>query len=54
MSVALTVLTSRGYFLGNARAIMSAEHTEVWTRHLLIDWTGSPPVGWPGRCPPEE
>jgi hypothetical protein len=54
MSVALTVSTYRGCLLGNVRAIMSAGYAVVWTRHLPIDWTGSPPSGWPGRCPPEE
>jgi hypothetical protein len=31
---------------------MSIEHVTVC--RLLIDWTGTPPVRWPGRCLLEE
>jgi hypothetical protein len=54
MSVVHIVLISRGCFLGNARVIMSVAHVAVWTRRLPMDWTGTPPAGWFGRCPPEE
>jgi hypothetical protein len=33
---------------------MSVAHVAVWTRRLPMDWTGTPPAGWFGRCPPEE
>jgi hypothetical protein len=52
MPVALIVLASLGCFLGNARAVMSIEHVTI--RCLPIDWTGTPPVRWPGRCLLEE
>jgi hypothetical protein len=49
MSVVHTILICRGCFLCNARVMMSVVHAAAWAYCLPTEWTGTPPVGWPGR-----
>jgi hypothetical protein len=41
-------------FLGNARVMMSIVYATARAYCLPTDWTGTPPAGWPGRCPSAE
>jgi hypothetical protein len=49
MSVVHIVLICRDCFLGNARVMMSVVHVAAWAYCLAMEWTGTPPAGWPGR-----
>jgi hypothetical protein len=36
-------------FLGNARVMMSIVYVVARAYCLPLEWTGTPPAGWPGR-----
>jgi hypothetical protein len=42
ISVVHTALICGGYFLGNARVMMSIVHAAVWVYCLPVEWTGTP------------
>jgi hypothetical protein len=54
MSVVHTVLICHGCFLSNARVMMSVVHAAAWAYWLPMEWTGTPPAGWPGHRPSVE
>jgi hypothetical protein len=54
MSVVHTILICRGCFLGNAQVMMSVVHVAAWAHCLPMEWTGTPPTGWPGCRPSAE
>jgi hypothetical protein len=54
MSAARAVLICNGSFLGNIRVMMSAVYAAVWACCLPMEWTGTPPAEWTGRCLPTE
>jgi hypothetical protein len=54
MSVAHIVLISRGCFIGNVRVMMSIVYAAARAYCLPMEWTGTPPAGWPGRRLPAE
>ena len=41
-------------FPGNVQVMMTMARVAVWAYCPLSDWTGTPPVGWPGRRLPAE
>jgi hypothetical protein len=54
MSVVHTILICRGYFLGNARVMMSIVYAAARAYCLPAEWTGTPPAEWTGRRLPAE
>jgi hypothetical protein len=54
MSAVHSVLICGGCFLGDVRVMMSVVHSAVWAYCLPMEWTGTPPVEWTGRCLPAE
>jgi hypothetical protein len=54
MSVVHMILICRGCFLGNARVMMSIVYAGARAYCLPVEWTGTPPAGWPGRRPSAE
>jgi hypothetical protein len=53
-SVVHTILICHGCFLGNARVMMSIVYAAARAYCLPVELTGTPPAGWPGRCPSAE
>jgi hypothetical protein len=54
MSAVRAVLICGGSFLGNMRVMMSVVHATVWAYRLPVEWVGTPPAEWIGRCLPAE
>jgi hypothetical protein len=54
MSAVHIVLICGDCFLGNVRVMMSVVHAAVWACRLPMEWTGTPPAEWTGRCLPAE
>jgi hypothetical protein len=54
MSVVHTILICRGCFLSNARVMMSIVYAVAWLYCLPMEYTGTPPAGWPSLCLPVE
>jgi hypothetical protein len=54
MFVVHTVLICRGCFLGNVRVMMSIVYAAARAYCLPVEWTGTPPAGWPGCRPSAE
>jgi hypothetical protein len=54
ISAVHAVLICGDCFLGNARVMMSIMHAAVWTYRLPMEWIGTPPAEWTGRCLPVE
>jgi hypothetical protein len=53
-SVICVVLACRGSFPGNVYVMMDTMHLAARAYCLSMDWTGTPPAGWPGRRLPAE
>jgi hypothetical protein len=54
MSAIHSVLIYGDCFLGDVRVMMSVVHAAVWAYCLPMEWIGTPPAEWTGRCLPAE
>jgi hypothetical protein len=54
ISAACVALACSRSFPSNVQVMMTMARAKVWAYCPLFDWTGMPPVGWPGRRLPVE
>jgi hypothetical protein len=54
ISATCVALACSRSFPGNVQVMMTMARAAVWAYCPLSDWTGTPPVGWPGHRLPAE